>query len=346
MKPKISRGGPVSHWYWLFSLTAGCAVLMIAWQNRLTFPYPSNDDARFFLPSWYFAGTGSLNPGILNAPDGIFWVPDGFYLWMGTFLALFGRSIAVARAVCELTVAAAVSLFAVSFRTIACSSWMGALITLILITPPVIFAANTVRMESVLCLLFAIAIWLHTRRAYVAAGSILLLSVLFHPALALSFIAYTVTASSIRTENPPVVGRQSWQTLAGKLLLIVVLFALAAELWRVMLHLQLFQQHMSYQIARKNSMGRWKLLVKPQAMLFMFETAGLLAWLRSQKGKMYAGYKDLLPVAAATLGMQLYAVLGGEAAYDIYSLSLGPAIFLALGSRVWPSQPPSVPIPS
>lgn len=65
-------------WYDIFVVAVGCTVFLIARQNILTFPCPWNDEARFCLPSWYFAQTGSLSPAILNAPNGIYWVPDGF----------------------------------------------------------------------------------------------------------------------------------------------------------------------------------------------------------------------------------------------------------------------------
>jgi hypothetical protein len=328
-----SSDDAASRWYYLFAIAAGAAVFVMAWHNRLTFPYPWNDEARFYLPSWYFSQTGSLNPKILNAPAGIYWVPDGFYVWLGIFLALFGRSITVARTVCELSVAASVTFFALVLRKITQSSWMAAIFTCILLAPPVIFAANMVRMESAICLFFSIALWLHLRGATIAAGSLLLLSILFHPAPALAFAAYAV-AAYIRRGQAISKKQPRWELWITWSLLTVVVIAFAVEIGRIAMHFDLFRQHMSYQETRKASTNHLELLFKPNGILLGVELGTMLVWLFKFKQKIPVIKSDLLPVIAATLGIQAYAVLGGEAVYDVYNLSIGPAIFLALFYRI------------
>lgn len=304
----------------------------------MTFPSPWNDEARFYLPSWNFAQSGSLSPEILNAPHGIYWVPDGFYIWIGTFLAIFGRSIFVAQVVCEVSVSISVIIFARAFLQLTGSPLMAAAFGLILISPPIIFAANMVRMESLLCLLFATAVWLHINRAYLAAGSLLLLSILIHPALALAFAGYVgamITTNSPRTE----ILREPWQTIAEQILFVLVLFALVAEITRIIFHFHLFTQHMHYQTLRKLSINRWRVLIKPQATLFYLEIGTILTWFRLGKHNFPISERRLLlPLIAATLGMQAYAFLGGETAYDVYSLSIGPALFISLFYRAMTSS--------
>jgi hypothetical protein len=323
-----------SFWYSIFVIAAGCAVFVIARQNRLTFPYPWNDEARFYLPSWYFAEFGSLSPKILNAPNGIYWVPDGFYLWMGTLLTLFGRSITVARVLCEASVAASVTVFALVFVKITRSAMMAAIFTLLLVTPPVIFAANMVRMEAPLCLLFALAMWSHVNRFYLSAISLLLLSTLFHPALALALLSYGIALAATR-KGVTRDDHRTWQEVSERALFVFVLFALLAEIGRVAMHFSLFQEHMHYQVVRKRSVKLWSLLIKPQAVLLSVEIAAILAWLGVRWRRILIDERCLLgPVAAAILGMQLYAVLGGLTAYDVYSLSIGPALSFCLVYRV------------
>jgi hypothetical protein len=335
-------------WYSIYVIAAGCAVFLIARQNSLTFPYPWNDEARFYLPSWTFAQTGSLSPTILNAPNGIFWMPDGFYLWMGAALAIFGRSIAIARTLCELAVATSVSLFALSFLKLTRSAAMAAIFTLILISPPTIYAANMVRMEAPLCLLFALALWSHIHRLYWAATALLLLSVLFHPGFALALCAYPIALAATRSrsaEDSP----SHWKTVAEKIFFLVVVLAFMAEAARIATHFHLFQQHMSYQASRKLSISHWKQLAKPQGVLLCLELATVL-WLKTTRRPLNPVDRSLLaPIAAATLGIQCYAVFGGLAVYDVYSLSITPALFFCLAyrtTRSWvsPSDGYSLPV--
>jgi hypothetical protein len=320
-------------WYSVYVIAAGCAVFLLARQNSLTFPYPWNDEARFYLPALNFAQTGSLSPTILNAPNGIFWMPDGFYVWMGAFLAIFGRSIAIARTLCELTVATSVSIFALSFLKLTRSAGMAAIFTLILISPPIIYAANMVRMEAPLCLLFALALWSHIHRLYWAATALLLLSILFHPGFALALCAYSIALAATHyhsaEDTPP-----RCKTIAEKTFFLVVVVAFIAEAARIATHFHLFQQHMSYQASRKLSINHWKLLTKPQGVLLCIELATVLVWLRTTRPNLNPPERNrLTPIAAATLGIQCYAVFGGLAAYDVYSLSIAPAIFFCLAYR-------------
>ena len=328
-----SRSRISSFLYGIFTIVAAIAVLIIARSVRMTFPNPWNDEARFYLPSWNFAQSGSLSPDILNAPQGIYWVPDGFYVWMGTLLTLFSPSIYVAQLIGEISVAISISIFVRAFLKITESTVMAAIFSLILISPPVIFAANMVRMEALLCLLFATTVWLHTNRAYLAAASLLLLSILVHPAFTFAFIAY-VAALAATGNYWTDISQQPWKTTAERILFLFVLLALFAELARIAHHLRLFQQHMSYQAARKISINRSKVFDKPQAILFYLETITTVAALKILKPKIALERRLILPLIAATLGMQAYAFLGGETAYDVYSLSIGPSLWLCLVYRI------------
>jgi hypothetical protein len=99
-------------WYRTFAIFAGFLVFTLAYANRTTFPFPWNDEARFYLPALWWAEHYSLSPVNLHAPNGIFWVPDGFTLFIGSALRLFGETMQIARTVCECSVALGVTLFA------------------------------------------------------------------------------------------------------------------------------------------------------------------------------------------------------------------------------------------
>ena len=91
----------------LFLASIFFAIVAVARFNALTFPLPNEDDASFFFPAWNLALHGTLRVAVLNAPDGIFWVPHGFYLWLALFFRIFGPTVEVAHTVCQLTTAAA-----------------------------------------------------------------------------------------------------------------------------------------------------------------------------------------------------------------------------------------------
>jgi hypothetical protein len=180
--------------YLSFAILAGCFVFACAYANRTTFPFPWNDEARFYLPAFWWAEHFSLSPTNLNAPSGIFWVPDGFTIFLGLALRLFGETMQVARVTCECAVSLGVMLFCLGFRRLV-GSWRGGLLaTLLLLTPPVIFAANMVRMEAPLFLLIALVLLLHVHGYFLAAGSLLAGSVLLHPALGIAAVGYTLIA--------------------------------------------------------------------------------------------------------------------------------------------------------
>ena len=172
--------------YLVFALLAGCFVFALAYANRTTFPFAWNDEARFYLPAFWWAEHFSLSRTNLHAPSGIFWVPDGFTIFIGLALRLFGESIQVARTTCECVVSLGVTLFALGFRKLAGFWKIGMLSTLLLLTPPVVLAANMVRMEAPLFLLIALVLLLHVHGYFLATGSVLAGSLLLHPALGIA----------------------------------------------------------------------------------------------------------------------------------------------------------------
>jgi hypothetical protein len=316
--------------YRIFAVSAGCLIFALAYLNRTTFPFPWNDEARFYLPALWWAEHFSLSPANLHAPQGIFWVPDGFTIFIGLALRFFGETIQVARGASEFVVALGVTLFAFGFRKFGGSWQAGVLATLLLLTPPVVFAANMVRMEAPLFLLIALVLLLHVYGHFLAASSLLIGSLLFHPALGIAAVAYAVIVVLVSGKG---VAKRSITAIDWVIVALVAAGALA-ELFRIVHHWSLFETHMAYQVGHKVHLPIRTKLMKPQGSILLISSAtvAILLWRRLAYPKP-GPMRDLLPVAGMALGILIYAVFAGEMPYDVYSLSVGPALVFCLVCR-------------
>jgi hypothetical protein len=310
------------------AILAGCFVFAVAYINRTTFPFPWNDEARFYLPAFWWAEHFSLSPANLHAPNGIFWVPDGFTILLGLALRLFGKTMQVARLTCECAVSLGVTLFALGFRKLTGSWKGGALATLLLSTPPVIFAANMVRMEAPLFLLLSLVLLLHVHEYFLAAGSLLAGSLLIHPALAIAAAGYIVIVCGTPHKSAR---KANSETVVERIIFAVVVMCISAESLRIVHHLGLYRTHMAFQMHRKAIWSLRSKLLKPQGVILALScfAVAILLWRRRGQPETPASW-NILPMAAVALGILIYAVVGGEMSYDIYSLSLGPALVFCL----------------
>lgn len=320
-------------WYKLFAVTAGCAIFILAYANQLNFPFPWNDEARFYLPAlWWVEHGCSLSPLNLNAPLGIYWVPDGLTLFLGLAMMVFGHSIEVAKLICETTVALGVFMFAMGFRKLSGSWKIGGFATLLLITPPVIFAANMVRMEAPIFLLIAVVLLLHLNGYVLAAGALLFSGLLFHPAVGIAAAAYAVinVAVYFNDKSKPLF------TVLEYAVVFLVVIAFILEGMHIFDHLDVFIDQMSYQVERKLAAPLHKKILKPQgAILFICLVVTVILLYKRRLWKGWAEAKNILPIAAIGLGLMIYGVLGFEMPYNVYSLSLGPAIIFCLAGKVF-----------
>jgi hypothetical protein len=75
-------------------------------------------------------------------------------------------------------------------------------------------------------------------------------------------------------------------------------------------------------------------LIKPQGAILMISCLALatLLWRRHLQPELGTVW-DVLPMAAVTLGILIYAVVAGEITCNVYSLSVGPALVLCLVCR-------------
>lgn len=306
-------------------------MFALAYANRTTFPFPWNDEARFYLAAFWWAEHFSLSPTNLHAPSGIFWVPDGFTIFLGSALRLFGKSIQVARTTCECAVSLGVTLFAIGFRKLANSWKIGVLATLLLLTPPVVFAANMVRMEAPLFLLIAFVLLLHVNGYSLAAGSLLAGSLLLHPALGIAAAGYAVIAYLAPRKGA---ASRHAATVTEWIIFAVVVISISAESFRIVHHLDLFRAHMTYQVHHKMGLPLRSKLIKPQGVILLLSCSAvvMLLWRRHVRPRLGTVW-DVLPMAAVGLGTLIFAVVGGGMTYDLYSLSVGPALVFCLVCR-------------
>jgi hypothetical protein len=312
-----------------------CSILLLAHYTELTFPLPNEDDARFFLPSWELAVHGDLRPSILNATEGLYWVPHGFYLVLAFFLHLFGPTISIARTVVQAMTALAVVILTLGHARLCRSRSFAALSSILLISPSVIFTANTIRMESLVFLLYALAVLLHAYERRVAAASVLALSLIVHPALAFGTVVYAGSVAASAFFYPDA-GTGTHGRLRTKgwewLVLALVAFALLWESVVILEHLQLFRLHMAYQVQRKAHRSLFSLLFRLRGLFFVGECAIFTLMVLSIR-RTYAAMpfvREVLPLALVALSLQAYSAVGAETSYNVYSFAIVPATFFCL----------------
>ena len=310
-------------YYLIVSISLAVLLFLICRANIHTFPFPWNDEVRFYLPALWWAEYFSFYPEYLNAPNGIYWVPDGFTVIIGSFLKIFAKKIEIARLVCEFSVVIGFIIYAVSFKKLTQSSYLGGISALLLLSPPVIFAANMVRMEAIIFLIIAMALYCHSHDRWISAASLLIGGILIHPAISFSAAAYCIVMSFILINNKII---PKIRFLDGLLVLFVVL-AFSLEFIHIASNFNEYKLHMAYQFARKLGTPLKTRLFKPQGAIlsaFLFITVTFITY--SIKHKITPVLFKFLPVVVIGLGLCLYGVLGFEMAYNIYSVVTGPAI--------------------
>ena len=326
--------------YGLFLAAVFATVLILVKANSGTFPVANEDDVSFFIPAWNLAVFGDLGPTALNAPNGIYWVPHGFYLWIAVFLRLFGTTRGVALAVCAISTAAAVVLLLLGLVRVASSRSFATICAILLVSPATIYAADTIRMESLILLLYAAAVWLHTRSRYILALAALALSLLVHPALSFSVVLYGLSwlAFAKFHRSSPAGAPTRSIVLSDVIVISLVMLAFAAEMRLIFAHLELFRAHMVFQAQRKAGRTVADIMLHRRGVLLVAESLVFVAlgWaaLDAAVGRRFL--RELAPIGLMALGLQAYAAIGYETPYAVYSYSIVPATLLctAYGTAV------------
>lgn len=170
---------------WAVAAAAVALGLVATWLHLragYVFPRPWPDEGHFLTPALTLARSGRLSVPELNAPDGIFWVPTGYYVAQVPLLLLRVDALAGARllsligvltfgiGVGATAVRAGVNRAVVFFAVLA---W--------LCMPRVVAIANIARMEGLVLGAAGLCLWLVARDRWPSAVAISLLGPLIHP---------------------------------------------------------------------------------------------------------------------------------------------------------------------
>jgi hypothetical protein len=325
------------------------AIVWMARANALTFPLPNDDESAFFLPAWYLAVHGTLRYPMLNAPDGIFWTPHGFYIWQALFLRIFGPTIDVSRTLCQVSTASAAVLLTLAYSRIARSRAFALLCGALLVSPGVIFCANMVRMEALTMLILAIGLLLFSYRLRLAAAATFFLGVTVHPELLMGATLFAVglivaeTLLSLQRRSTGISTKRGPEARGRSALILTVLvvalvaLAIGVEGIYTLRHLATFHQHMAYQIARKMGRSPIESLQTKRGVAFLVEGAfaAILVWRARRPPTTWNVFvSELLPVLFLIMGVSAYATFGREIPYNVYSYAVVPATIGCLTYRL------------
>ena len=224
----------------------GLLIVAVVWHRvaGYSFPRPWPDESHFIAPAWALAHAGRLSVPELNAPSGIFWMPTGYYLLQ--LPLLLGRldPLGAARLLSAVGVGGfAAAVAAVGRRAGVHPAWAagGALVWLCM--PRTVAMGNIARMEGPILGLTGLALWLVSRDRWPAAVAVAWVTPLIHPIGLVVAVALTVTAivrGHVGSWSP-------WE----RLLLLAVAVAWGLELWYFVLHADVAEAHLRFQLGRK-----------------------------------------------------------------------------------------------
>lgn len=305
-------------------LLVAAGLVLAAWLHRqagFAFPPPWNDEAHFLVPALELVRHGSLSPPLLNAAEGIFWLPHGYYVAMSPLAMVAGDVLAVARWASF----AGVVVFAGSMGVVGWRRGMPPGLAILgaaawLALPRVVLAGNVARMEALILAVAGAALVAAERDRWVAAVAVAAAASLLHPIGVIPFIA--VCAGAIVSRRDIRI-RPLDKAVAG----VVALLVIAQALYLVT-HAHLVAEHLGFQLQRK--VGREPLLTLPILMVLGAAGAGVIVLLRRiipppartpLSTTLWTLAAGLL--ATALVGQEIwYEVLGVEAAAALLVLSL------------------------
>lgn len=295
------------------------------------FPIPWDDEAHFLVPARNLAAGMGLVAPQLNAPQGMFWMPDGYMLLMGAVYAFTGPSLAVARWVSfGLVMMSVVCLYLTGRRMGLPQVLVALLLTLWLIAPRVVVLGNAARMEVLVVTLLCVALVLAVHDRWLLAVAVAALLPLAHPVgLPLFFIFPVVAILFGRSLRPH--DRLSWLLIVG----VAALWLF--EIVRFAQNMDVAQAHLGYQFLRKEQAP---ILLTPLhlALLAINLHGALTGWLmaRRRHGTRHQGRLAGL-VLMFVLGAALVMIhpLGREQWYVVYSIEVANVIMLMALGGLW-----------
>ena len=213
----------------------------------LRYPVPWPDEAHFLAPARNLAAHLTLTAPELNAPSGIFWMPDGYAVLVAVAYALLPDTIEVARLLSlALTLTFAACMYAVGVRLGGARLAVASAIATWLVAPRVVLMANIARMEPLVLALVGAALLLAVSRRWLGALAVASLTVLVHPSGAVVTLALAGVAVLLRTDLRP-------RGAPEVALVAAAALAWAAEAAWLLANLDLVREHLAFQMARKGA---------------------------------------------------------------------------------------------
>ena len=282
------------------------AAVLHLWAGY-TLPRPWPDESHFIAPALALVDGDGLSVPELNAPQGIFWMPSGYYVAQAPLLAVGVDPLAAGRLLSLLGVVA----FAVALALAAARAGVptvvafGAVLVWICL-PRVVTIANIARMEGPVLALTGVAVWLISNDRWRLAVAVAWLAPLLHPIGLVVAIAVTA-AGIVRTPGRP------WSRLE-RIALVVVGAMLAGQIVYFLAHADLARAHLGFQITRKAGRAitlqwwHWALLLAAAG-------GGLAATLRARRGDVEL--RVVWTLLALTGGFVVIDVVGREMWYEL-----------------------------
>ncbi len=285
-------------------------------------PTAWDDESHFMIPARNMArGMGLVAPQ-LNAPQGIFWMPDGYYLLLGLVFAVLPPSLEVARWTSfALVIATAGALYFLSRRLNIAPVVSAGLVAVWLVTPRVVILGNLARMEAAVIALLALALLLAVSQRWLLAVVSAALMPLMHPIGIPLFVIFPAVALLFRQSIRPR-HRLEW------LLVMAVGLIWAAEIARFIVFGDVAQAQLAFQLERKGQ-SLIPLTILHLVLLLANLHGALIGWMMAGRrhGTHHRGQlAGLVFLAAGALA--LVYPLGREDWYEVYTTELALVLTL------------------
>jgi hypothetical protein len=310
-----------------------CVTLLIGFaahlRSAMHYPMPFSDEPMFLLPARAFATHHTLTAPMLNAPNGLFWMPHGYTILLGSVFSFLPNTLGVARWTSFVAMAIAFCALAGSTRVVRSKFRPALLITCsaAFLSAGGIQAANVARMESIVVLAVAIVVWFMSRQRYLAAYGVLLLGCTVHAVLWPAAVTVLIAMFAFHLQIE--VRRWEYAVLG------VGILAAAAEAVYYAPNLHLAITQMGYQASRRGgasthnatwAVGCVELVVALAVLLFCWR------YRRALEDRPLITSAAL--VASLTIGIGAYLAYSYEFSYAVYNTGILPLLLVFAGFTI------------
>lgn len=287
------------------------------------FPTPWVDEAHFLVPALRLARHATLSVPELNAPEGVFWMMDGYYALLAAAFLLLPDTLVVARATSLLFTLGSLTAFAVVTRRLDVPPLAGAVVAAAwVLAPHVVIAGNNARMEAVVILTALAAVALLACGRSVAALATAALTPVLHPA---GFVVAVVVAGALvagRADLRPR-GIVSWLAIALAVAVITL------ETVHVLAHWGVAVDDVAFQFTRKRQNN--PVLFDLERAPFLLPAAGGLVLLWLARRSLGARTPVLVALVGLALGFGAVQGSGQEIWYGVYAEPTSLALLALAG---------------